>query len=132
MLAPINERLASSCSTKGIIAAATDTSCFGETSTKSTCELLTIVISSLILTFILSFLNVPSSFNGSEACAIIYLSSSSAGIYTTSSVTFPVSWSTFLYGVSTNPYSFIIAKDESADIRPTFGPSGDSIGHNLP
>ena len=62
----------------------------------------------------------------------MYLSSSSAGIYTTSSVTLPVSWSTFLYGVSINPYSFIIANDESADISPTFGPSGDSIGHNLP
>ena len=33
MLEPISERLTSSCSTNGIIAAATDTSCLGETST---------------------------------------------------------------------------------------------------
>ena len=48
------------------------------------------------------------------------------------SVTFPVSLSTFLYGVSTNPYSLIWAKHESAEISPMFGPSGDSTGHNLP
>ena len=59
-------------------------------------------------------------------------SSSSAVIYTTSSVTLCVSGSTLLYGVSTNPYSFIIANVESAEISPMFGPSGDSIGHNLP
>ena len=132
MFDPINERLASSCSKKGIIAAATDTNCFGDTSTKSTLSLSTTVISSLNLTLILSWTNSLFSFNGSEAWAIIYLSSSSACIYTTSSVTFPVLWSTFLYGVSMKPYSFIIANDDNAEINPTFGPSGDSIGHNLP
>ena len=40
--------------------------------------------------------------------------------------------SIFLYGVSINPYSFILANDESAEIRPIFGPSGDSIGQSLP
>ena len=28
--------------------------------------------------------------------------------------------------------SLMIAKEDSADINPTLGPSGDSIGHNLP
>jgi hypothetical protein len=53
-------------------------------------------------------------------------------MYSTLSVTACVSGSTILYGVSINPYSFICANDESADIRPMFGPSGDSIGHSLP
>ena len=48
------------------------------------------------------------------------------------SVTLCVSGSTFLYGVSINPYSFILANDDNADINPMFGPSGDSTGHNLP
>ena len=90
------------------------------------------MISSLYLALILSFLNLPSSSNGSVAWAIIYLSSTSADINSIMSVTFPVSLSTFLYGVSTKPYSLICAKQESADIRPMFGPSGDSTGHNLP
>ena len=34
--------------------------------------------------------------------------------------------------MSSQAYSFILANDESADINPMFGPSGDSIGHNLP
>ena len=130
MFDPIRERLTSSCSKKGIIAAATETSCFGDTSTKLTLSLSATVISSLCLTLILSFINFPSSSTGSEACAIIYLSSSSADIYIISSVTFPST--TFLYGVSTNPYSFIIANEESADINPMFGPSGDSTGQSLP
>ena len=48
------------------------------------------------------------------------------------SVTLCVSGSIFLYGVSINPYSFMFANDESADISPMFGPSGDSIGQILP
>ena len=53
-------------------------------------------------------------------------------MYSTMSVALCVSGSIFLYGVSINPYSFICANDESADISPMFGPSGDSIGHSLP
>ena len=60
----------------------------------------------------------------------MYLSSSSAGIYSTVSVTFPST--TFLYGVSINPYSLITAKDDNAEISPMFGPSGDSTGQSLP
>ena len=48
------------------------------------------------------------------------------------SVNLCVSGSTLRYGVSINPYSLILANDERAEINPMFGPSGDSIGHNLP
>ncbi len=62
-----------------------------------------------------------------------FLSSSlSAVIYSISSVIQCVTGSIFLYGVSINPYSFIIANEDNADINPMFGPSGDSIGHSLP
>ena len=76
--------------------------------------------------------NFPFLSNGSFACATIYLSSSTAVKYLISSVTTPFFLSTILYGVSINPYSLIIANVESAEINPMFGPSGDSIGHNLP
>ena len=89
-------------------------------------------MSSKYLTFIFLFSKFPFLSIGSELCAILAPSSSSADRYTTLSVTLCVFWSTTLYGVSTNPYSFIMANDDSADISPMFGPSGDSIGHSLP
>ena len=132
MLAPISALCASSLSKKGIIAVATDTSCFGDTSIKSTLSLSTSSIKSLYLTFTLGFTNLLSASSGSFAWATIYLSSSSAVMYLISSVTIPFSLSTNLYGVSINPYLFIFANVESDEIRPMFGPSGDSIGHSLP
>ena len=71
------------------------------------------------LTLTILFLNFPSFVIGSVACAITHPSSSSAVIYTTSSVILCVFGSIFLYGVSTNPYSFITANVESAEINPT-------------
>ena len=53
-------------------------------------------------------------------------------MYLISSVTFPVSLSILRYGVSINPYSLMMAKEDNAEINPMFGPSGDSTGHNLP
>ena len=41
-------------------------------------------------------------------------------------------FSTFLYGVSIKPIEFTLAYTESEEIKPMFGPSGVSIGHNLP
>ena len=70
MFAPINARFASSCSKNGIIAAPTETSCFGDTSTNSTLSASTSIISSKYLTFIFLFLNFPFLSIGSVACAI--------------------------------------------------------------
>ena len=70
MFEPIKARFASSCSKNGIIAAAIDTSCFGDTSIYWTLFFSTSSISFWCLTLILSCTNVPSSFNGSDACAM--------------------------------------------------------------
>ena len=71
MFAPIRDLLASSCSKNGIMAAATETNCFGETSIYCTLSLSTSIISFLYLTLILSLINSPFSSIGSDAWAIM-------------------------------------------------------------
>ena len=71
MLAPIKALFASSCSKNGIIAAATETNCFGDTSTYWTLLLSTSITSFLNLTLILSLTNFPFLSTGSDAWAII-------------------------------------------------------------
>ena len=43
-----------------------------------------------------------------------------------------IPFSTLRYGVSINPRLFTLAKTPNEEISPIFGPSGVSIGHNLP
>ena len=71
MLAPIKALLASSCSKKGIMAAAIETNCFGETSTYCTLSLSTSITSFLNLTLIRGWTNFPFLSTGSDAWAII-------------------------------------------------------------
>ena len=78
ILDPINARFASSFSRKGIRAAATDTSCFGETSIKSTNLGSIIKKSPLFLHETKDLWKEPSGFNGSLACEIVCFSSSIA------------------------------------------------------
>ena len=90
--------MASSFSKKGINAAATDTSCFGETSIKS---ILSLEDNSKLRFFLQatnSSTNEPSLFNAEFAWAIVYFSSSIADKYFISDVTFPLT--IFLYGLS--------------------------------
>ena len=98
MLEPINALFASSFSKNGIRAAATDTSCLGETSIKS---MLSLDDNSKLRFFLQatnSSIKEPSLFKGELACAIVYFSSSIADKYFISEVTFP--FITFLYGLS--------------------------------
>ena len=68
---PINDLLASSFSKNGIMAAAIDTNCFGDTSIYWTSFLSTSIISFLRLTRIRWFINSPLSVIGSDAWAIV-------------------------------------------------------------
>ena len=78
MLEPISARLASSFSRNGISAAATDTSCFGETSTAFTCSIGTRRKSPCLRTEIRSSVSRPSASRGASAWATTSLSSSMA------------------------------------------------------
>ena len=135
MFDPMRARLASSFCKKGIIDVATENTILGETSIRSILFLSNCEVSSLKRPDTFLLMKYPFSSNGSLACATVYASSSSAVIYTTSSVTLGFSGSdlsTTLYGASINPYSFNLAKDANELIRPMLGPSGVSIGHILP
>ena len=89
-----------------------------------------IVNSFLYLEETSSSLNLPFVPSSEFACAIVKSLSSIADKYSISAVTFPPF--TFLYGVSRNPYLFVLANKASELINPIFGPSGVSIGHTLP
>ena len=89
MFEPIKALLASSFSKKGIKAAATDTSCFGETSIISIFSGLAKPISPAFRTGISSPSKLLSFLSFALAWAIVYLPSSIADIYSTVSVTFP-------------------------------------------
>ena len=94
MLDPINALLASSFSKKGINAAATDTSCFGETSMKSILSLLDNSKFKFFLQATNSSMKDPSLPIAEFACAIVNFSSSIADKYFISEVTLPLT--TFL------------------------------------
>ena len=88
MFEPIKALFASSFSKKGINEAATDTNCFGETSTYS-------IVSGFARTKLSDFLhetsssiNNPYSFISELACAIVYFASSTADKYSIVVVTF--------------------------------------------
>ena len=135
MLDPIRARLASSFCRKGIIDVATENTILGDTSIRSTLDLGNSVVSALNLPDTLFLTKCPSASIGSLACTTLYLSSSSAVRYTTSSVTtgfLGSVLSSLLYGASTKPYSLIRAYVASELISPMLGPSGVSIGHILP
>ncbi len=78
MFEPMRARFASSFSKKGIIAVATETTIFGETSIKSARSRSISRISSLNLALTRSLKKWPSSSRGSIACATTYRSSISA------------------------------------------------------
>ena len=90
MFDPIKALLASSFSKKGIKAAATDTSCLGETSIKSIFSLDDNSKFRFFLQATSSSVKDPSLFNAELACAIVYFSSSIADKYFISEVTFPL------------------------------------------
>ena len=87
ILEPIKALVTSSFCKNGIRAVAMETSCLGDTSIKSTLSGATWMLSSLKRQVTLSFVKWLESSKGSFACAIVYFSSSSAGIYIISSVT---------------------------------------------
>ena len=88
MLEPIKALLASSFSRNGISAAATDTSCFGDTSIKSIFSLLESSKFKFFLQATSSSTKDPSSFSFEFAWAIVNFSSSIADKYLISDVTF--------------------------------------------
>ena len=65
------------------------------------------------------------------ACVINFPSSSSADKYLKLSTSI-LPFFTSLYGVSIKPKLLTFAKTLREEINPIFGPSGVSIGHNLP
>ncbi len=89
MFEPISARLASSFSRNGISAAATDTSCFGETSISVMFSRGDSMKSPPLRVETSSFWKVPSSFMRAFAWATVWRISSVAERYTTSSVTLP-------------------------------------------
>ena len=130
ILEPIKALFASSFSKKGINDAATDTNCLGETSIYS-------ITSGLAKIKLRDFLHeassspkVPFSLITEFAWAIVYFDSSIADRYSISFVTFP--FTTFLYGLSINPYLLTLEYVAKLFINPMLGPSGVSIGHILP
>ena len=130
MLLPISARLASSFSRNGISAAATETSCLGETSTAVTSSGLTSRKSPWRRTETSSSVKWPLSSVGASACATTRRSSSIAERYFQPSWTVPSL--TSRYGVSMKPYLLTLANVASELIRPIFGPSGVSIGQMRP
>ena len=78
MLDPIKARLASSFSKKGMSDAATETTCFGETSIISISSGFACKTSPARRDVINSSANSPFSFNFALACAIVYFASSIA------------------------------------------------------
>ena len=133
MFEPINARLASSCSKKGINEAAIEAICVGDTSISDTSSGATTGKSAFKRAFTRERTNVPSSFNGALPCAIIWPSSTSAVKYSipfSERSTFPST--TLRYGVSINPKSLIFAYTQREEIRPMLGPSGVSIGQRRP
>ena len=103
---PIRALFASSCSKKGIKAAAIETTCWGETSIKSTLEGFISSNSFLYLTGTSSSVNLLFLSIFALAWAITNSPSSIAETNLISSVTFP--FLTSLYGVSIKPYSFTL------------------------
>ena len=107
MLLPISARLASSFSRNGISAAATDTSCLGETSTAVTSVGFTRRKSPCLRTDTRSSVKWPVASCGASAWATTSFSSSIAERYFQPSCTWPSS--TRRYGVSMKPYLFTLA-----------------------
>ena len=71
MFEPMRARFASSCSRNGMSAAATETSCFGETSMNWTFSRGSALNSPWSVTWTRSFWNRPSASSGSFACAML-------------------------------------------------------------
>ena len=130
MFEPMRARFASSFSRNGIRLAATDTSCFGETSMYWTSSGGTSLNSPLLRASTRSATNFPRLSISALAWAMTTCSSSSAVRKMMSSETVPAS--TRRYGVSMNPNSLIRAYVESDEMSPMFGPSGVSIGQIRP
>ena len=78
MFDPINARLASSCSRKGMRDAATETSCFGDTSMNSTLSRGARMNSPAFLALTRESIRLPPSSRRAFACAMMYRSSSHA------------------------------------------------------
>ena len=89
MFEPISARLASSFSRNGISEAATDTSCFGDTSIRSTLPGGFSMKSPALRVETRSLMKRPSSSRLALACATVCRISSVADMYCTSSVTWP-------------------------------------------
>ena len=111
-------------------AAATETSCLGDTSMASTCSAGISITSPAWRQVTRSLTNLPLASSGALAWAMVYFASSIADRYMTSSVT-RLSL-TRRYGLSMKPYLLTRAKVASELIRPMFGPSGVSIGQMRP
>jgi hypothetical protein len=111
-------------------AAATETSCFGDTSIASTRSGVIMSTSPACRQVIRSSVNLPLASSNAFAWATVYFDSSIAERYMTSSVTRPSL--TLRYGLSMKPYLLTRAKVASELMSPIFGPSGVSIGQMRP
>ena len=107
MFAPMSARFASSCSRNGMRPAAIEITCIGATSMYCTSRAGLSQNSVLKRHVTRSSAKRRPAVSGAFACAMTYFSSSSAGRYSISSVTFPPT--TLRYGVSMKPKRLICA-----------------------
>jgi hypothetical protein len=129
MLEPISARFASSFSRNGISEAATDTSCFGDTSIRSTLSRGASVYSPDWRVLTISFSNA---LVGQMRVGLRHGVTHLLGRGHVDDLIGHLRVLHLAIGVSMKPYLFTRAKVASELIRPIFGPSGVSIGHIRP